>query len=114
MSMSGDVGKLVQVPPLKDVNKIQLWLVRFQAFAVLKGFVGAIDPKGADPNLPASDSDAALHADPTIRAVQVKANAENRFAFACLTVSMGMVQLVGIMNKSKTTAWPNGLAWTVV
>ena len=114
MSMSGDVGKSVQVPPLKDVNEIQLWLIRFQAFAVLKGFIGAIDPKGADPNLPASDSDAALHSDPTIRAAQVQAKVENRFAFACLTVSMGMDQLVGIINKSKTTAWPNGLAWTVI
>jgi hypothetical protein len=94
------------------VKEIQLWMVRFNAFAVLTKIVSAIQKQGPDPLLPDTDATALAAGDAGDQ--QQAAKDKNTKAFAYLTMAMGDVKFVGLLERAKTAEWPNGLAWKVM
>jgi len=106
----GGSSRTSRVPVLTQVKDIQLWLVRFQAFAVIAKIAGAVKKDAPDASLPANESDVI---DITSDAGKKKAaaKAENAKAYAYLTMAMGDIKFVNLLERAKTTDWPSGLAW---
>jgi Reverse transcriptase (RNA-dependent DNA polymerase)/Zinc knuckle len=88
-----------------------LWLVRFQAFAVMKKFIGAIQQMG-DANLPVEET--VFDTDAAKKKKEEQALKENAYAFAYLTIAITSEKLLGVIEAAKTTTFPNGLAFMVM
>ena len=82
-----------------------MWWVRFQAYAVMKGFSRALK---LDPSLPASDS--VVPADDEAKL----AKKANEIAMASLTMAFKTEAMLNLVFRTMTTAWPGGLAYKVV
>jgi hypothetical protein len=92
-------------------ENFETWKMRWEAFAMMENFSSAIGDK-VDPNMPAKydvDID-----DTTAKGqAQVKARKANMRAVAYYTMAMKSVRLMAVINKSKSTEWPGGLAWKI-
>ena len=90
----------------------QVWWMRFTAFAIVHRFKAAINPKGAEEDLPTTEATvipAGTDGAPDSAAVR-----RNSVAYANLSLALNSEQLVRILVAGQTTAWPSGLAWRVV
>ena len=102
--MSDDTGN--KVPVFEgNAKSFMMWWVRFQAYAVMKGFSRALK---LDPSLPASDS--VVPADDEAKL----AKKANEIAMASLTMAFKTEAMLNLVFRTMTTAWPGGLAHKVV
>ena len=113
--MSDDeyVSKRVTLPKFTGVHKdFQVWWTRFMAFASVYQFMQAIG-ESPEADLPISN---AASIDKTTDEGKRQAGCKNRnnVAMANLTMAFGTQQLLGLIYKAQTTAWPGGLAHLVV
>jgi hypothetical protein len=107
-----DTDSTAKVPTFNgDVKKFILWLVRLQAFAVMKKFSRAIQEAG-DADLPAEEK--LFNADAAKKKKEEQALKENAYAFAYLTIAITSEKLLGVIKAAKTTKFPNGLAFMVM
>jgi hypothetical protein len=103
-----DTDSTAKVPTFNgDVKNFMLWLVRVQAFAVMKKFISAIQAVG-DANLPVEETFLMLMRQSRRR------KKENAYAFAYLTIATTSEKLLGVIEAAKTTKFPNGLAFMVM
>jgi hypothetical protein len=106
-----DTDSTAKVPTFNgDVKNFMLWLVRFQAFAVMKKFIGAIQAVG-DVNLPV---DKTFWCWCGKKKKEEQALKENAYAFAYLMIAITSEKLLGVIEAAKTTKFPNGLAFMVM
>ena len=100
--------------PVFDGNHatFQVWWMRFTAFTIIHRFKAAINPEGAEEDLPTMEAaviPAGADRGPARAAVR-----PNSVAYANLSLALNSKQLVCILVAGQTAAWPSGLAWRVV
>ena len=103
----------LQMPVFNGTHAtFQVWWMRFTAFAIVHWFKAAINPEGAEEDLPLTEAaviPAGADGGPARAAVR-----QNSVAYANLSLALNSEQLVCILVAGQTTAWPSGLAWRVV
>ena len=82
-----------------------------QAYAGVKKFLGAINPSGPEPGLPAAQVPAA---GVTYNAGQKAALERNQLAMYTLTLCLTNQGSMGFILKARTKEFPGGLAWMVM
>ena len=95
-----------------DLSNFQLWWLRFQAFATATGFKPAIN-KVIDPKMPA-DNAKVLDMKTADGKAAALAKKQNELAMAYLIMLFQSDRMIGMVNTSKDSAWPNGLACRVI
>ena len=95
-----------------DANHFQLWWKKFKAFAVFSGFAEAIQDS-IDPNMPDSQDSSIDYSTEEGRR-QGLAKQKNSLAISCFTMAFSKEGVMGMMSRSVTREWPEGLACLVV
>ena len=111
--MSGDSSATSMKVPTFDgkKDKFQIWWTRFQAYASVKKFKEALEEQT---DLPATKPDAdSLDASDDTNANALRVIEKNKVAWAQLTLAFVTEVLIAMMNSTKDTAWPTGLAHKV-
>ena len=103
----------VQMPMFNGTHAtFHVWWMRFTAFTIVHWFKAAINPEGAEEDLPMMEAaviPAGADGGPARAAVS-----QNSVAYANLSLALNSKQLVHILVAGQTKAWPSGLAWQVV
>ncbi|MGH7955290.1 MAG: hypothetical protein ACREOZ_04950, partial [Gloeomargaritales cyanobacterium] len=87
------------------------WSIRWDAFAEVEQFEEAL-VKGGDPKMPTSSTEI-IDETNSVGKAAMKAKKQNRKAVAYYTLAFKNIRLLALVNKSKTTEWPGGLAWKI-
>ena len=93
-------------------ERFQLWWTKFRAFGILSGFGDAIQER-MDPNMPES-SESSIDATREEGKKQRQAKHQNDMALLSLTMAYSKEGIVGLINRSRTAEWPDGLAYLIV
>jgi hypothetical protein len=113
MESSGDT-KSVKLPSFNGTQEsFPMWWTRFEAYATVHKFEGAIMMTGPEPDMPSKASDVI---DESTDDGKKKAAAKKRNAIAIASLSMAFTTeaMMRLIYKSKSTDWPGGLAHQVV
>ena len=111
---SSTTMKTVRLPSFSGNSKdFQVWWMRFTAFATVWGFSQSVK-RNTDPNLPATEDTVIADETQGPGKLQSEARKSNAVAMANLTMAFGTEALMGLIEKSKSREWPNGLACRVV
>jgi hypothetical protein len=107
-----DLPRSVKMPLFNGDRKMfTIFWIRFQGYAVVKGFNDAI-MENLDPNLLATDATVIDLATPEgLR--QASAKKKNSVAIASMTMAFSTQGLLAMIINSMSIAWPSGLAHTV-
>ena len=111
--MSEDSSTGMKTPRFNGKKEnYQMWWTRFEAFASVKNVERALED---DADMP-STAAAALLLDPTQSGDKPALSAvrRNKVAWAQLTLALNSESLLALMNGTKDTNWPSGLAKKVV
>jgi hypothetical protein len=103
-------------PPTYDgkKEKFPMWITRLEAVASIKGFEDALSESTMG-ELPVTKAGAdALDAKVTTDAPALKAVKMNKLAWAYLTMALQTEGLIALINSTKDTAWPTGVAWKAI
>jgi hypothetical protein len=95
-----------------DASHFQLWWKKFKAFAVFSGFAEAIQ-ESIDPNMPESQ-DSSINYRTEEGRRQGLAKQKNNIAISCFTMAFSKEGVMGMVSRSVTREWPEGLACLVV
>jgi hypothetical protein len=107
--MSDSLHKSVRMPDWNGKKETyQEFGIRFGAFGYYHGWSKSIGTK-QDPDLPDKEMDSD---DPSCTKEQKKALLRNAGAMANYTMALP-ADMMGVVHKSKSVDWPNGLAWKV-
>ena len=110
--MSTGEGKRLYVPTFSgNGSDFQVWWMRFLAYATVNGFAKAIG-RTQDNDMPISEAEVLEDNEDGKR--KEKAKRANALAVASLTLAFSTDALMGLVMRSSTSEWPNGLAWKVV
>ena len=104
--------KSLRLPELNgDHEKFQVWWTRLEAYAGVFGFLEALKP-GGETALPDTES---TIIDETTEDGKLQAAAKRRNAIAVANMTMAFTTdgTMALVYKSKTMAWPNGLAYKI-
>jgi Zinc knuckle len=93
-------------------DRFHLWWTKFRAFGILSGFGDAIQEQ-MDPNMPES-SDSSINVTTDEGRRQKQAKPQNDMALLSLTMAYSKEGIIGLINRSRTTEWPDGLAYLIV
>ena len=107
--MSEDSSTGMKTPSFDGKKEnYQMWWTRFEAFASVKNVERALED---DADMP-STAAAALLLDPTQSGDKPALSAvrRNKVAWAQLTLALNSESLLALMNGTKDTNWPSGLA----
>ena len=104
---------MVRLPAFTgDSKDFQTWWIRFSVFASASRFKSVVD-RYVDPNMPLDDAEV-LDLTTADSKLAAKAKQKNEFAIANLPMALLFKGMVGLIDNSMDTAWPNGLACYVV
>jgi hypothetical protein len=94
-----------------DYKKFQMWWTRFEVFSIYYDFKEALTGED-DKIIPSSDKE---EIDATTKDGKVKEEAKkrNQRAMMYLTMAFTSETVMGMVYKSRTAAWPGGLARSV-
>ena len=107
-----DDFKISKAPTFSGKKEdFQLFKMRFTAYASLKGWKQAIDTV-PDPDMPPVGED--LDPDKPHSEGNKAAVIRNTIAMYYLTLTLTTEALMGMVYKSQTPEYPNGLAWMVM
>jgi hypothetical protein len=95
-----------------DYKKFQMWWTRFSAYATVYKFWQALTDE--DDDVRPSSEDEELDLTTAEGKKQEAAKKRNEVAMASFTMAFTSEGVVGMVYKSYTTEWPNGLAKLVV
>ena len=102
----------LRIPVLTDAdNKFEIWLIRFRAYACVKGF-GSVVSDAGDANMPQQYVDPDTITDKTDKVY--KALKKNDLAVAALTNAFEDDVHVNILYKTMTTTWSTGNAGEII
>ena len=91
----------------------QVWWIRFEAYANLKGFKAAFeDPTKGEDDLPATEKEA-LDLTKDDGKKKKEALDRNAMAVSCFTVAFTTTGLLAIVTGSRNGDWPNGRSWII-
>ena len=105
-------SKSVSVPSFNGKNEeYEMFWIRFQAYASLKGFEVSIDPEQMDVELPVKYN--VFDTDADIMKIEKEAIKRNSQAVAAFTLAFKTPALMNLINEGKTADYPNGLAYLI-
>ena len=110
MSDSEDEGttKVTNLPTFDGTpEKFQQWWTKFEGYANLNGFAGALKI-GGEEDLPETERGAETEKK------KIRARKRNNKAVFALTMAFRKQKLQGMVHKSKTAEYPSGLAHLIV
>ena len=110
MSNDDELARVVKIPKFKgEVDQFPEFVMKFMAYAHLHRFVDALR-KDPDPNMP---RDSTVYLDKKTHAAQFKAVHMNNMAVTVLTTALEGKAMVAILLASRTSEWPQGLAYKI-
>ena len=109
------LSKYVKLPTFDgEAEKIQLWLVRFMAYAACSGFKKALGDT-AERDLPMLEVTVeSLDPAVDIDKLKIAAAKRNQVAVANLTMAMTTEKAMVAVYEAQDADWPSGLAWKIL
>jgi hypothetical protein len=95
-----------------DYKKFQMWWTRFEVFSIYYDFKEALT--GEDDKIRPSSDKEEIDAATSEGKVKEEAKKRNQRAMMYLTMAFTSESVMGMVYRSRTAAWPGGLARSVV
>eukprot|EP00957_Ditylum_brightwellii_P041749 3161392-Ditylum_brightwellii.AAC.1 len=111
--MSEEISSLLKIPVFDgEEGHYQSWMIRFQAYARVKGFSTALKISS---DLPATEEEIGM-LDPTQPKEKkaIAAGKRNVLAMAHITMALGTETLINMVNTVSNKDWPGGLAYKLI
>jgi hypothetical protein len=108
--MSDEVSSVLRIPVFDgEVENYHGWMMRFQAYARVKGFSSALK-KNVD--LPDTEEEiGSLDQTQPTQKKKITAGKKNVLAMAHITMALGTDTLLNMVNTVCDDNWPGGLAY---